>query len=143
MFVNTMKTAVLLAGMGGLIVTPDNAYNTVRELEKSVGFRSKNYFFTDPEGQMPEPQPDPAPAQPEVGRPAGDRRSQGLGQALLREHAQGLRSHAGQEQETGSGEAGRQREGGGSHDESAAQGTPPGAESSSGPTEAAGSRGEV
>jgi len=53
-----MQSAFFAAGLGGLIVEPQNAYNAAREIELAMGYRAKNYFFTDPAGKEPPP-PEP------------------------------------------------------------------------------------
>lgn len=48
------------AGLGSLMVTPDNVYNTVAQIVEAMGFKQPGPFITDPAGQqVPEPPPDP------------------------------------------------------------------------------------
>lgn len=47
-------------GMQIGIATPDNLYNTAKELTKAMGFKAPEMFFTDPKNAPPKPpQPDP------------------------------------------------------------------------------------
>jgi hypothetical protein len=56
-----IQNGFVSAGMGGMIVKPDNAYNAAREVQLAMGFKNDGYFFTDPEGaEPPPPPPDPA-----------------------------------------------------------------------------------
>jgi hypothetical protein len=49
------------AGMGGLIVTPKQAYRLAHEMQVAAGYKVDGYFFQDPEGvEPPPPPPDPA-----------------------------------------------------------------------------------
>lgn len=46
------------AGMGGLVVTPQNAYAACMSLARAIDPKRAQMYFTDPQGQMPQPQPD-------------------------------------------------------------------------------------
>jgi hypothetical protein len=52
-----MQQGFVNAGMGGLIITPDNSYNAAREAQLALGFKNDGYFFTDPAGKPPPPPP--------------------------------------------------------------------------------------
>jgi len=61
MQIGELQNGMLSAGMGGMIVTPDNAYNMAHEIQVAMGFKTQDYFFTDPTGKPPPPpKPDPA-----------------------------------------------------------------------------------
>jgi len=47
------------AGLGGLVVSPDQFYNAAHELQLALGFKAEGFFFKDPKGQDPEPAPNP------------------------------------------------------------------------------------
>lgn len=52
------KTAFEMSG--DFIVTPDNFYNSLRELEQAMGYSAENLFFTNPaQREPPQPPPDP------------------------------------------------------------------------------------
>jgi hypothetical protein len=61
MQIGELQNGMLSAGMGGMIVTPDNAYNMAHEIQVAMGFKTEDYFFTNPNGrEPPPPKPDPA-----------------------------------------------------------------------------------
>ena len=55
---NSQLQAVQAGGMG-LIVTPQNVYNALNDLAMAVNPKKAGAYFTNPQGQMPQPKPDP------------------------------------------------------------------------------------
>jgi hypothetical protein len=52
-------------GLGGFLVTPDNAYHAASKLADAMGFTVEGQFFTDPNGKPPPPPP-PDPKMVEI-----------------------------------------------------------------------------
>lgn len=60
--IGQIQQALNAGGLGGLVVTPQNAYNFALDAARAVNPRRATMYFTDPQGQMPQPQVSPAAA---------------------------------------------------------------------------------
>jgi len=56
----SLQDRIIAGGGLGLLVTPQNIYNTAAEIVKAAGLKAPDMYFTNPESQPPpEDQPDP------------------------------------------------------------------------------------
>ncbi|HSX63973.1 MAG TPA: hypothetical protein VLF15_04550, partial [Pseudoxanthomonas sp.] len=55
--ISQAQQAAIAGGGMGLLVTPQNIFNTQKRIVENAGYKNVEEFWTDPQGKMPEPPP--------------------------------------------------------------------------------------